>query len=183
MQINELYKLLGITKENLRYYEKEGLVSPQRKANGYRDYSEADAEQLKKVLLLRKIGVPVEDIRDVLENRKELNEVLSETAEHLDQHITLLEGIILGLRNIFEYDPQRVWKDPMYRDGRFDTYRYLTLTDRKTGADVTAGFIEKYMEANKNEEWETLLAAMETVKESWQSVYVDPEAAHMEGSN
>ena len=35
----------------------------------------------------------------------------------------------------------------------------------------------------QNEEWETLLAAMETVQESWATVYVNPEAAHMDGSN
>ena len=59
MLINELNSLLGITKENIRYYEKEGLISPARKANGCREYSDEDVLRLKKIVVLRKLGVPM----------------------------------------------------------------------------------------------------------------------------
>lgn len=39
MKTNELEKLLGTTKDTLRYYEKEELISPSRDDNGYRNYS------------------------------------------------------------------------------------------------------------------------------------------------
>ena len=55
MQMKEMLDLLGITKENLRYYEKMGLVSSSRKENGYRVFNEQDVEQLKKVSLLRRL--------------------------------------------------------------------------------------------------------------------------------
>lgn len=42
MKINDVEKQLGITKANIRFYEKEGLLTPSRSANGYRDYTEAD---------------------------------------------------------------------------------------------------------------------------------------------
>ena len=40
MKINDVEKLLGITKANIRFYEKEGLLTPGRMENGYREYSE-----------------------------------------------------------------------------------------------------------------------------------------------
>ena len=42
MQMKEMLDLLGITKENLRYYEKMGLVSSSRKENGYRVFNDQD---------------------------------------------------------------------------------------------------------------------------------------------
>lgn len=64
MRINEVEELVGVTKRNIRYYEKEGLLSPGRNSeNGYRDYSDADVQELKKVKLLRKLDVPMEEIR------------------------------------------------------------------------------------------------------------------------
>ena len=63
MKINEVERLVGITKGNIRFYEKEGLLTPGRNSeNGYRDYSEADVEWLKKVKLLRMLEVPIEEI-------------------------------------------------------------------------------------------------------------------------
>ena len=46
MKINEVEQLVGVTKRNIRFYEKEGLLSPGRTDNGYRDYGEADVEAL-----------------------------------------------------------------------------------------------------------------------------------------
>lgn len=64
MKINEVEQLVGITKRNIRFYEKEGLLSPVRNAdNGYRDYGEEDVQTLRKIKLLRKLDVPLEEIR------------------------------------------------------------------------------------------------------------------------
>lgn len=63
MKINEVEQLVGVTKRNIRFYEKEGLLSPGRTDNGYRDYCEEDVEALRKIKLLRKLDVPLEEIR------------------------------------------------------------------------------------------------------------------------
>ena len=64
MKINEVEQLVGVTKRNIRFYEKEGLFSPGRnKENGYRDYGEADVTVLRQIKLLRKLDVPLEEIR------------------------------------------------------------------------------------------------------------------------
>ena len=67
MKINEVEALVGITKKNIRFYEAEGLLAPRRNSeNGYRDYGEAEVDALRRIKLLRKLGVPLEDIRQML---------------------------------------------------------------------------------------------------------------------
>ena len=64
MKINEVEALVGITKKNIRFYEAEGLLAPQRNSeNGYRNYGDADVEVLRTIKLLRKLGLPIEEIR------------------------------------------------------------------------------------------------------------------------
>ena len=64
MKINEVEQLVGITKRNIRYYEKEGLLSPGRNSeNGYRNYTDEDVAVLRQVKLLRKLDIPLEEIR------------------------------------------------------------------------------------------------------------------------
>lgn len=63
MKINEVEAQVGITKKNIRFYEEQGLLSPPRGANGYREYGEAEVETLRRIRLMRKLGVPLEEIR------------------------------------------------------------------------------------------------------------------------
>ena len=64
MKINEVEAQVGITKKNIRFYEEQGLLSPQRNSeNGYRDYGEAEVAVLRQIKLMRKLGVPLEEIR------------------------------------------------------------------------------------------------------------------------
>ena len=100
--------------------------------------------------------------------------------QHYQEYIEIQPGIIDSLRMIFEYDPKRIWPNETYKDGRFDTYRYLILKDRTTGEDVTQKFIDTYMPAYKAQDWETLIEAREGVQESWHEEYVHPEDAHFE---
>ena len=64
MKINEVEAQVGITKKNLRFYEEQGLLSPRRHSeNGYRDYGENEVAVLRQIKLMRKLGVPLEEIR------------------------------------------------------------------------------------------------------------------------
>ena len=66
MKINEIETLVGITKKNIRFYEAEGLLTPRRNSeNGYRDYGAAEVETLQRIKLLRKLGFPLEEIRQM----------------------------------------------------------------------------------------------------------------------
>lgn len=86
MKIKEVENLIGITKANIRYYEKEGLLDPDRnKANNYREYSSEDIKCLERIKTLRLLGISISEIKqlnngqlllkDVMENRlKKLRE-------------------------------------------------------------------------------------------------------------
>jgi len=64
VKINEVEAQVGITKKNIRFYEEQGLLSPRRdSSNGYRDYGEAEVAVLRQIKLMRKLGVPLEEIR------------------------------------------------------------------------------------------------------------------------
>ncbi|MCM1297873.1 MAG: MerR family transcriptional regulator [Muribaculaceae bacterium] len=65
MTIKELENRTGMTRANIRFYEGEGLLTPRRLDNGYRDYSEEDAETLKKIKLLRQLQLDIDTIRKV----------------------------------------------------------------------------------------------------------------------
>jgi len=49
-------------------YTEQGLISPIILENGYRDFSKNDVEQLKKISVLRKLGISVEEIKEVLDD-------------------------------------------------------------------------------------------------------------------
>ena len=63
-QIGEVTKFLGITADTLRYYEKEGIVTPCRNPeNGYREYSFEDIFLLSDVMFYRSVDMSLEEIR------------------------------------------------------------------------------------------------------------------------
>ena len=64
MKINEVEAQVGITKKNIRFYEEQGLLTPRRNSeNGYRDYGPEEVAILYRIKLLRKLGLPLEEIR------------------------------------------------------------------------------------------------------------------------
>ena len=89
MDIRQIEEASGMTRANIRFYEKEGLLTPERRSNGYRDYSQADVETLKKIKLLRRLELPVETIRRVQQGKEPLSAALAqaeaELAELADQ--------------------------------------------------------------------------------------------------
>ncbi|MGM9593673.1 MAG: MerR family transcriptional regulator [Candidatus Onthomonas sp.] len=85
MKINEVEALVGITKKNIRFYEAEGLLSPQRnRENGYRTYSDEDVAILRQIKLLRKLGLPLSEIRSIQQGTITLD-------DGLRRHLVVLE--------------------------------------------------------------------------------------------
>ena len=87
MNIAEVECKTGMARANIRFYEKEGLVSPARSANGYRDYTEQDVETLRKVRLLRRLRLSVPEIRAVKEGERALTETAERQLAVLEQDI------------------------------------------------------------------------------------------------
>ena len=77
MKINQVEELVGITKKNIRFYEDQGLINPNRNLeNGYRDYTLADVKILNQIKLLRSLEVPIEEIRKLQAKEVSLDECL-----------------------------------------------------------------------------------------------------------
>lgn len=85
MTIKDMEARSGMTRANIRFYEAEGLLQPVRTENGYRDYSEEDLTALKRIRLLRMLGVPLEEIKRVQDGREELSSVLKSRQEELEK--------------------------------------------------------------------------------------------------
>ena len=85
MTSKEMEARSGVPRANIRYYESEGLLSPARAKNGYRDYSEADLAALEKIKLLRRLGVGVEELKELQKGSRSL-------AEALDGRLAALAG-------------------------------------------------------------------------------------------
>ncbi len=83
MTIHEIEERTGMTRANIRYYERAGLLAPERADNNYRDYSDADLAALQKVQLLRQLRVPVGEIARLRSGELELGGVLMEQSEKL----------------------------------------------------------------------------------------------------
>ena len=61
MTIKEMEQRSGLQRANIRFYEEEGLLCPQRLENGYRNYSDSDLQQLRRIRLLRTLGLGLEE--------------------------------------------------------------------------------------------------------------------------
>ncbi|MGW1864448.1 MerR family transcriptional regulator [Streptomyces mauvecolor] len=66
MLIGELAERTGTSERLLRYYERVGLLKPQRRPNGYRFYDGAAEESVLRIRALLAAGLPTRVIRQVL---------------------------------------------------------------------------------------------------------------------
>ncbi|MDO4321857.1 MAG: MerR family transcriptional regulator [Lachnospiraceae bacterium] len=103
MRISEAAKMTGLSVSNIRFYEKKGLLAPVRaEESKYRDYSMEDIEQLKRIILYRKMNVPVETIYLLKSGEASLEKVLRRQEEELVLQREALQGSIDLCRKILE---------------------------------------------------------------------------------
>ncbi len=89
MTIKEVENLTGLSRSNVRFYEKEKLIAPSRnESNGYREYSDGDIENLKKIAYLRTLGISVDDIRNIISEKIALREAIRKQNDALKRQIT-----------------------------------------------------------------------------------------------
>ena len=86
MKIGEVSETLGISVSNIRFYEKKGLIGPDRdKESKYRNYSEEDISELKQIIVLRKMGVTIEAITEILKSNVNLSDAINIQLEALNE--------------------------------------------------------------------------------------------------
>ena len=90
MKIGQAAQLTGLTISNIRFYERKGLLEPERNDQSkYRNYSEQDIRRLKQIILYRKMNMPIEKIASMLDDpavseelvRQQLQELLNKQQE------------------------------------------------------------------------------------------------------
>lgn len=94
--------LTGVSVRTLHHYDHIGLVVPSvRSSAGYRGYTDADIERLHLVLVYRSVGLPLEEIRalldgdaDVLDRLQRQHRLLLEQADRLQHTIKAVEELM-----------------------------------------------------------------------------------------
>lgn len=135
MGIKEAEEATGISRQNIRFYERQGLLYPARnKNNSYREYTEEDILRLKEIRLLRKLGMPVEEIRRLLDGETQLQPALAEQERRLEAEVEKLKACCRFCRKIHESS---------LKEMDVDQYLNQMEEEEKKGA-VFAKFIEDY---------------------------------------
>ena len=68
--IQDVSKILGMSKDTLRYYDRIGIVSPSRKDNRYRRYSRDDLIDLMNIQIMRYADFSLDEIKGKIGFRK-----------------------------------------------------------------------------------------------------------------
>lgn len=93
MKISEVVKETALTKKAIRYYEGEGLITPNLdNKNNYRDYSLEEVNLLKEIAFFRKIDLSVEEIKTIIKDKCKRKTVLESHVLKLQQEVERLEN-------------------------------------------------------------------------------------------
>lgn len=63
--IGDVAEMMGISRDTLRFYERRGIISVKKRANGYRYYSDEDIVKLCSVMYSRKMDIGLEEIENI----------------------------------------------------------------------------------------------------------------------
>ena len=107
MNIKQASEQSGVPSQNIRFYEKEGLISPRRnRSNGYRDYTEQDIRVLKLIRMLRMLQMPLPCIKAVLQGESPLERELLGQKQALEQQMQQLTDAIRFCGELAQQHPQ-----------------------------------------------------------------------------
>ncbi len=100
MKIKDVEELLSVSRSNIRFYEKQGLFTPCRRDNNYREYTEEDIEALKRIIILRKMGFTVDEIKAIMEGELPFSEAVENVKLRLEEEIEELKGSLELVRQV-----------------------------------------------------------------------------------
>ncbi len=92
MKIKEVEEKTGLSRANIRLYERRGLLAPSRENNNYRDYTEQDVERLRKIMLFRKMDFSIDDIHALFHRDADLGQMAEKARERLEAQRKEIEG-------------------------------------------------------------------------------------------
>ncbi len=106
----QLAKQLNVTSEAIRFYEQQGLIEPQRAANGYRLYDQGTIDKLNFILHAKEVGLSLNDIQELLSIQiepeqhtcQEVKDITQAKLEEIEQRIAQLQHMYNALKIINE---------------------------------------------------------------------------------
>ena len=115
MTVSQVSRSLGISTRMLRYYEQAGLVESLRQEGyAYRIYDEKAVLRLKQILLLRRLRIPVRQIKAILlkEDAVAAIEIFRENIRNLNEEMTAL-SVVKEILNHFVEELSRTAELPL----------------------------------------------------------------------
>jgi len=100
MNIGDVAARTGLPTKTIRYYEDIGLVTPQRDANGYRRFREADMHKLGFVGRARALGFSIEECRDLLALYEDEDRASADVRQIAIGHLEEIERKITALSDM-----------------------------------------------------------------------------------
>ena len=89
-RVGELARETGLTVRALHHYEAKGLLAPSTRTDaGYRLYSAEDVRHLYRILALRQLGIPLQQISEVLEGQSDLRALLQMQMAQVKRQVQL----------------------------------------------------------------------------------------------
>jgi len=109
MKIGDAAERSDLPAKTVRYYEDIGLVVPDRRENGYRDYAEDDVHRLRFVQRARSLGFSIEECRQLLalwadrsRASADVRRMASEKLDEIDEKIRQLTDLRHTLSHLVE---------------------------------------------------------------------------------
>lgn len=94
--IGDIARQLDISARSMRYYEELGLIVPNRSNGGFREYSRSEVEKLSTIIRLKKLGLKLEEIQDLIKIKRNTAHKKSKArlAEQLQKRLREFNGKI-----------------------------------------------------------------------------------------
>lgn len=99
MRLNEVIKQVDLSKRAIKFYEEKGLLKTKRDSNGYRNYTDKDISLLKEISSYRKMGIGLSDIKEILNDKGVLKQILIEKKKEITISQNELEALEKFIEN------------------------------------------------------------------------------------
>ncbi|ALS02614.1 hypothetical protein ATZ33_14890 [Enterococcus silesiacus] len=116
MKITTFAQQFNLSTDAIRFYERSGLLQPTRQANGYREFTETDQQDLKIILALKELDFSIKEISYVLALKRQpvstqcnddSIDFLTNKINYIEQKIAFYEvsyKLLLKLKTIIKYN-------------------------------------------------------------------------------
>ena len=159
-KIGELARIAGVTVRALHHYDSAGLLVPsERTHGGHRLYSAADVQRLYRLLALRSVGLPLEEIGPLLDREDGLADTVRRHLGRVEQQLGALEELRLRLTRLLA----------SFDGGEVSTQRFLDAMEAMT-------MFEKYYTPEQLQQLEQRRQDLgedkiKAVEQEWREIY------------